>query len=765
MQTRKQCTEGVDQMAQEWIEITHATQNNLKNVSVKIPKKQLTVVTGVSGSGKSSLVFDTLAAESRRELNDTFPSFLQHYLPKYGRPAVEKISHLPVAIVIDQKKLSANVRSTVGTYTDIYTFLRLLFSRIGHPFVGYSDTFSFNHPEGKCPNCDGLGTVSELDIHQLVDFNKSLNEDAIDFPTFHTGFWRWKRYANSGLFDLNKKIKDYTEEELQLFLYSPQIKLNNPPKDWPHTALYEGLIPRMQRSIIHKDEGKRHQRQLDKFITNKTCPVCHGSRVNEKVRSCLIAGKNIADLTAMSLKELQEFIEKISAPLAQEIKKELIGRLQALDEIGLGYLTLARGTGSLSGGEAQRIKISKYINSSLSDILYILDEPSAGLHPKDIERLKQALVQLKEQGNSIVLVEHNPQIIKAADYIIDMGPLAGEAGGKVLFSGGIDQFYQGDTVTSRALKKSKTIKESPRQPKERLKIRDYTYHNLQNVCVDVPLGCLTVLCGVAGSGKSSLAEGIKKEALAKELPLIQVSQKNIGINLRSTPLTYLAIFDKIRQLFAKENKVSPALFSYNSKGACPHCKGKGVIVTDMSFMDDIVTECEMCHGGRYKSEVLRYLYHGKTIVDVLNMTVSESLNFFDGAPFSHQLQALHAVGLSYLRLNQSLTTLSGGELQRLKLADNLYKKGAVYLLDEPTVGLHPNDIDQLVQLFEKMVDNGSSLILLEHHLAVIKQADWLIEVGPEAGQAGGHILFTGTPKQLLESTDTITKPYLASYLE
>ncbi|WP_242590203.1 excinuclease ABC subunit A [Enterococcus sp. DIV0840] len=731
----------------------------MKNVTTQIPKHKLTVVTGVSGSGKSSLIFDTLAAESRRELNDTFPSFLQKYLPKYGRPVVENIENLPVAIVIEQKKLSSNSRSTVGTYTDIYTFLRLLFSRIGKPFVGYSDTFSFNHPDGKCPECDGIGPVTTIDVHKLVDFNKSLNEGPIDFPTFHAGLWRWKRYADSGLFDLDKKIKDYSKEELELFLHAPQQKLKSPPEKWPHTALFEGLIPRMRRSILQSDEGKRHQKQLDRFVTVGTCPTCLGTRVNERVRSCKISGKSIADVVMFSLDELTSFIEKIDEPLAVDVKPEIQKRLKALIDIGLSYLTLARSTGSLSGGEAQRIRISKYINSALNDMMYILDEPSAGLHPKDIDRINNALLSLKNKGNTVVLVEHNPQLIQSADYILDMGPGAGEGGGELQFAGDYSKFLQAKTITSEALQTTIQIKTKTRKPKNFLDIKNANRHNLKDFSVKIPLNVMTVICGVAGSGKSSLGEVIRQTAIEDNQEIVAISQKSIGINLRSTPLTYLDIFGKIRELFAKENSVSAALFSYNSKGACPRCRGKGVIISDMAFMEDIVTTCEVCQGTRYNPEVLKYTYNAKTIVDVLEMTVNESGHFFSKLPFKNELLTLIEVGLGYLRLNQSLTTLSGGELQRLKLANQLHKKGTIYLLDEPTDGLHLADIDQLLRLFNQMVDEGSSLILLEHHLSIIKQADWIIEMGPEGGAKGGQLMFSGTPKELSTSDDLITKPY------
>ncbi|MFC0233406.1 excinuclease ABC subunit UvrA [Vagococcus entomophilus] len=748
-------------MNNEWINIYNASQNNLKQVSTKIPKHQVTVVTGVSGSGKSSLVFDTLVAESRRELNDTFSSYIQHALPKYGRPDVERIEHLPIAIPIEQKKLSASSRSTVGTYTEIYTFLRLLFSRVGTPFIGYSDTFSFNHPEGKCPTCDGLGYTTKIDVHKLIDFNKSLNESPIDFPTFGYDAWRWKRYAYSGLFDLDKKIKDYTVEELNLLLYAPQQKLKNPTEKWPKTALYEGIVPRIERSILHADVAKRHKKQLDRFVTVGTCDTCLGKRVNDRVRSCKIAGKSIAELVQLPLEELKAFIDKIDAPLAKEIKPEISNRLDALVDIGLSYLTLSRATGSLSGGEAQRIRISKYINNALNDVMYVLDEPSAGLHPKDIDRIKTALLKLKEKGNTVVLVEHNPQLIEMADYIIDIGPKAGGDGGEVQFSGSYADFLKSNTPTSTAIREIIPIKTEVRRPLDWLTVKHAALNNLKGFATRVPLGVLSVLCGVAGSGKSSLGEVIRQTAIEKELEVVSISQKSIGINLRSTPLTYLDIFGEIRKKFAKANHVSAALFSYNSTGACPHCKGKGVIVSDMSFMDDIVTECEVCQGTRYKKEVLDYTYKGKTIVEVLGMSVLESFEFFEQESFAHELQTLVEVGLSYLKLNQSLTTLSGGELQRLKLASQLHKGGAFYVLDEPTDGLHLTDIDFLLRLLNRLVDAGNTVILLEHHLSVMKRADWLLEVGPEGGSQGGTLIFEGTPQMLLDSDDTITRPYFS----
>lgn len=742
----------------DMISIIGATQNNLKHVSVKIPKKKITVFTGVSGSGKSSLCLDTIAAESRRELNETFPSFVQQYLPKYGRPEVERIENLPVTILIDQKKPAANTRSTVGTYTDIYTMLRLLFSRVGKPFVGYSDSFSFNHPSGQCPRCEGLGTVTELDIHKLVDFDKCLNdEDVIHFPTFTTGAWRWKRYAYSGLFDLDKKIRDYSREELDLFLYSPQIRLKNPPSNWPKSAKFEGIYPRMYRSIITTKEGTRQQKVLDQMISTFTCPDCGGSRVNERVRSCRINGYNIAEVCDMTIPAALSFVQSIEDPLAVDLKRELMRRLQALVDIGLGYLSLSRGTGTLSGGEAQRIKIAKYINSALCDMVYVLDEPSVGLHPQDIVRLKRSLLKLRDHGNTILIVEHHREIIALADHVIDMGPGAGDHGGEITYTGSYEGLVASDTITGQMLRRSSGFRSHHRQPTGYFSLRGATLHNLQNIDADIPYGVLTVIAGVAGSGKSSLME-----VFAESCPLdkILIRQRDIGINLRSTPATYLDISDPIRNLFAKANKVSNAWFSFNSKGACPACGGRGIIVSDMAYMESIETECELCHGTRYNAEALSYLYQSRTIADVMAMTVSEALAFFADEDFAPRLRSLEQVGLGYLHLNQSMSTLSGGELQRVKLASQLHLTGQLFILDEPTNGLHLDDIRRLLELFQRMVDQGNTLILIEHSLDVMKEADYIIELGPGGGVDGGQLLYAGTPEGMLESRESVTRKYL-----
>ena len=740
------------------IRIINAYGNNLKHVSLEIPKKKITVFTGVSGSGKSSLCLDTIAASSRRELNETFPSFVQQYLPKYGRPEVERIENLPVTIVIDQKKPSANSRSTVGTYTDIYALLRLLFSRVGKPFVGYSDSFSFNHPAGSCPRCGGLGLVTELDIHRMVDFDKCLNDEGvINYPAFTTGAWRWKRYAYSGLFDLDKKIRDYSKEELELFLYSPQIRLKNPPSNWPKTAKFEGIYPRMYRSIINTKEGQHYKKVLDQMVSTFTCPDCGGSRLNERVRSCLIKGKNIAQVVDMPIPEAALFVEQITDSLARDLKEELGKRFRALTEIGLSYLSLGRGTDTLSGGEAQRIKIAKYINSPLCDMLYVLDEPSVGLHPKDIVNMKKSLVKLKEHGNTVLIVEHHRDVISLADHLVDMGPEAGANGGQIMFEGSCRELLLSDTMTGKMLRTRVQFKETLRKPTGWFTLEHAGLHNLKDITVRLPLGVMTVIAGVAGSGKSSLMQVFRNEFPGE---VISIRQKDIGINLRSTPATYLDIADAIRALFAKENHVSQSFFSFNSKGGCPACQGRGIIVSDMAYMDSIESVCEMCGGSRYSEDTLKYLYKGKNIAEVMDFSVRQAFQFFREEPFAKRLDTLIQVGLSYLHLNQSMTTLSGGELQRVKLAEKLYEKGKIFVLDEPTDGLHLNDIRQLMELFNRMTDQGNTLFIIEHSPDVMKDADYIIELGPGAGLAGGALLYAGTPQGMVDAEGSVTGIYL-----
>ena len=795
--------------------IRGATENNLKNVSLRLPKHQITIFTGVSGSGKSSLVLDTIAAKSRRELNDTFPTFVQQYLPKYGRPHVESIENLPIAIVIDQKKPAQNSRSTVGTYTDIAALMRLLFSRVGKPFVGYSESFSFNHPEGSCPRCSGLGEIRELDIHKLVDFDKSLNdEDTIHYIAFGKGGWRWIRYAHSGLFDLDKKIKDYTPEELDLFLNSPQIRLKNPPANWPKTAKYEGLIPRMYRSIINSEEGLLHAAVLNPMLRMGTCPDCGGTRLSKRVLSCKIYGMNIAEACALSITKLNRWIASIADPLAADLKAAIGARLTALEEIGLGYLSLDRGVGTLSGGEAQRCKIAKYINSSLSDVLYILDEPSTGLHNHDIQLMKRSIQRLRDAGNTVLLVEHHQEMIRMADHIVDLGPGPGIDGGRIVFEGTYDELLQSGTATGEMLQRTGDFKSQPRQPKAFFPLLHACLHNLQDISIDLPLGVFAVVAGVAGSGKSSLMESLmracgEEQKTGGELP-IYISQKNIGVSLRSTPATYMDVAPDIRKMFARKYKLKEAYFTFNGKGACPVCGGKGVIVSEMAFMDNIETVCDACGGLRYSKEALQYKlspqplpnkemsenpslgsdslserpstplksyppYGGGaggearegqgggsslSIAEVMDLSVRLASDFFRSTIIEQKLRPLMDVGLGYLHLNQALSTLSGGELQRLKIASYLGERGKTFIIDEPTDGLHPKDVQRLVNLFEQMVDEGNTVYVVEHNTDVIKAADYVIELGPSAGEQGGRILFAGKPRDLLDCRESVTAEYL-----
>ncbi len=753
-------------MNTDTIRIRGARENNLRDLSLDIPKYQITVFTGVSGSGKSSLVLDTIAAKSRRELNDTFPTFVQQYLPKYGRPKVDEIEGLPIAIVIDQKKPTQNSRSTVGTYTDIYALLRLLFSRVGKPFVGYSDSFSFNHPQGSCPRCAGLGEIRELDIHKLVDFDKSLNdEDTIHYIAFGKGGWRWIRYAHSGLFDLDKKIRDYSPEELDLFLNSPQIKLKNPPSNWPKTAKYEGLIPRMYRSIINSEEGLLHAAVLNPMLTMGVCPDCGGTRLNPKVLTCRIEGKNIAEVCAMPVARLNAWIAALSDPLAADLKAAIGARLTALEEIGLGYLSLNRPVGTLSGGEAQRCKIAKYINSSLADVLYILDEPSVGLHPRDIERLQRSVRRLRDAGNTVLLVEHHPEMIRIADHIVDLGPGPGIDGGRILFQGSWDELLQSGTATGRLVEERLPFKADPRPGTGVFQVKNATLNNLQGISTDFPLGVFGVVAGVAGSGKSSLMECFRQQYPDPE-QVIYISQKNIGVSLRSTPGTYMDVAGDIRKAFARAHHMKEAYFTFNGAGACPVCGGKGVIVSEMAFMDAIETTCEACGGLRYKPEALQYKLTspatGETldIAQAMDLSVRLASAFFAGTVIEKKLRPLVDVGLQYLHLNQALSTLSGGELQRLKLASYLGVENKIFIVDEPTDGLHIQDIRRIIALFDSLVSRGNTVYMIEHNLDVIRSADFLLELGPGAGEAGGRLLYAGIPAGLRDCPASVTRAYL-----
>ncbi|WP_196595777.1 ATP-binding cassette domain-containing protein [Pectinatus frisingensis] len=750
-------------MTNNYIHVSGARERNLKNINISIPKKEITVFTGVSGSGKSSLVFDTIAAESQRQLNETYTSFIRHRMPHYGKPDVDSIENLSVAFIINQKRLGGNARSTVGTITDIYSVLRLLFSRIGEPFVGYSNVFSFNNPSGMCEHCEGLGKIEAIDTEILLDKNKSLNEGAICFPTFEPGGWRLTRYIHSGFFNNDKKIKDYSDEELELLLYADGIKVKKPTSEWHKTSLYEGLIPRIERSFIKKSAGEkiRYKKRIERFIIKQVCPHCHGTRLNNKVLSCKVNGKNIAECADMQINNLLDFAQSIHASIAVPITSELVNRIQHMISIGLGYLSLNRETSTLSGGESQRIKMVSQLGSSLTDLTYIFDEPSIGLHPHDINKINKLIQLLRDKGNTILIVEHDPDIIKIADYIIDMGPGAGTHGGKIVYQGNLDGLKTANTLTAKYLSYRPKLKPDTRTQKGWLSIKNATMHNLKNLSIDIPKGVMTVITGVAGSGKSTLINGILPQLYPET---ILIDQKSIQTSKRSNIATFTGIFDIIRKLFAKKSGVSASLFSFNSQGACPACRGLGVTYTDLAFMDTIVTVCEECHGNRYTDKVLAYQLKGKNISDVLKMTVTEALEFFHEKEIVTVLKRLSDVGITYVSLGQPLSTLSGGELQRIKLASELENSGQIYVLDEPSTGLHMADIRQLLSVMNRLVEQNSTLIVIEHNLDIICQADWIIDIGPYAGQNGGKIMFAGLPKNLINCTDSLTGKYLKKYI-
>lgn len=753
----------ISEDAHNALHVVGAREKNLKNVTVSIPKKQITVFTGVSGSGKSSLVFDTIAAESQRQLNETFTSFVRHRLPHYGQPDVDSLENLSVAMVIDQKRIGGNARSTVGTITDIYSLFRLLYSRIGKPFVGYSNVFSFNNPHGMCPTCDGLGKAATIHIERLFDKNKSLNEGAIQFPTFRPGDWRWKRYAFSGLFDNDKKLEAYTNKEWHTLLYKTDIKLTNPHHEWPKTAKYEGIIPRFERSFLTKEskEGSRYKKEIDFIVSRGVCPQCMGARLNPHVLSCKINGKNIADCTAMQVSDLIEVMRTIEEQAAITMVSAIIERLEHLDSIGLGYLSLNRETATLSGGESQRVKMVRHLGSSLTDITYIFDEPSIGLHPRDVHQLNTLLKRLCDKGNTVLVVEHDPDVISIADHVIDMGPRAGTNGGVVVYEGDLKGLAASDTLTGKHLSHRPHLKTKPRQSQGSLVIEHASLHNLKDVSVTIPKDVMTVITGVAGSGKSTLINGVLPQYYPEA---IFIDQSAVRGSKRSNPATYTGMLDLIRSLFSKANNVSASLFSFNSEGACPECKGLGMTYLDLAFMDPIASICEVCQGRRFTNEVLGLRLRGKNISEVLEMTVSEARTFFYEKDIKPILERLCDVGLDYITLGQPLHTLSGGERQRMKLAAELENSGQIYVLDEPTTGLHMSDVERLIGLMNRLVDNGSTLIVIEHNLDVISQADWILDLGPGAGHDGGKIMFAGYPADLVNSESSITGRYLKKHL-
>ncbi|MBI6874449.1 ATP-binding cassette domain-containing protein [Clostridium aciditolerans] len=745
------------------IHVIGAREKNLKNIDIKVPKKQITVFTGVSGSGKSSLVFDTIAAESQRQLNETYSSFIRHRLPQYGHPDVDSIENLSVAIVISQKRIGGNARSTVGTITDIYSLLRLLFSRIGKPFVGYSDVFSFNNPMGMCPKCEGLGKVDTINVERLFEKNKSLNEGAILFPTFEPGGWRWKRYVCTGLFDNDKKLKDYSSDEWDTLLYKTGFKPPNPTNGWPTTSKYEGIVPRIERTFLNKESRgvKLYKEEINYVVASGICPLCKGARLKEEALECKIKDKNIADCTKMQISDLISFMETIKEPSAYTMVEAIINRLEHLNSIGLGYLSLARETATLSGGESQRIKMVRQLGSSLTDITYIFDEPSIGLHPHDVNRINNLLRLLRDKGNTVLIVEHDPDVIRIADHVIDMGPKAGTKGGNITYEGGVEGLLKADTLTGKFLNYKSSLKKGTREPKGWLSIKQATLHNLKEVSVDIPIGVLTVVTGVAGSGKSTLINQVLPQYYPEA---IFIDQRAIQASKRSNIATFTGIFDFIRKLFAKENQVEASLFSFNSKGACSECKGLGITYVDLAFMDPIVDVCEVCQGDRFTKEVLQLKLRKKNISEVLKMTIDEAMEFFDEKEILPTLRSLKDVGIGYITLGQPLDTLSGGELQRVKLAAELEKEGNIYVLDEPTTGLHMSDVSQLITIMNRIVNQGSTLIVIEHNLDIMSQADWIIDLGPGAGQDGGKVIFEGQPRDLINKPSSITGKYLRKHI-
>jgi len=770
----------------EVIRVVGARENNLKGVDVEIPKRRLTVFTGVSGSGKSSLVFGTIANESQRLINETYPTFVQQFMGQLSRPDVDALENVSPAIIVDQERMGANARSTVGTATDAHAMLRILFSRIGEPHVGSPQAFSFNVPSvkgagavtfekggkrvkerrsfeitgGMCPRCEGLGEASDVDLDELFDREKSLADGAITIPGYNVDGWMVRGFTESGFLDPGKPIKDYTRQELEDFLYKEPTKV----KMQGINVTYEGLVPKITKSMLQKDRDslQPHIRAfVDRAVKFTACPECDGTRLNEGARSSKIRGISIADAAAMQISDLAAWLETVEDPEVAPLMAGLRQTIGSFVDIGLGYLSLDRASGTLSGGEAQRIKMIRHLGSALTDITYVFDEPTAGLHPHDIQRMNALLRLLRDKGNTVLVVEHKPEVIEIADHVIDLGPGAGRHGGEIMFAGDVAGLRASDTLTGRHLDHRARLKPSTRSARGTLPVRGATQHNLKDVDVDIPLGVLTVVTGVAGSGKSSLIHG-NVPAFDE---VVVVDQTPIKGSRRSSPATYTGLLDVIRSAFAKANGVKPALFSANSEGACPACKGLGVIVTSLGFTQTVETLCETCDGTGFSDAVLEYELDGKNIAEVLSMSAAEAAAFFTKGPAHTTLARMIDVGLGYITLGQALNTLSGGERQRLKLAISMAKQGAIYVLDEPTTGLHLADVDNLLGLLDRLVEAGNSVIVIEHHQAVMAHADWIIDLGPGAGHDGGAIVFEGPPADLVAHGETLTARHLREYVE
>ncbi|MCL4272644.1 MAG: excinuclease ABC subunit UvrA [Anaerolineales bacterium] len=747
-------------MPQEYIEIHGARENNLKNVSLRIPKRKITIFTGVSGSGKSSIVFDTIATESQRLLNENFSMFVRNFLPKYSQPDADSIENLSMSIVVDQKRMGGGSHSTVGTVTDINTILRLMFSRIGQPHIGPSNVFGFNDPKGMCPNCNGLGRKLDVDLDKFLDTSKSLNEGAILFPEYAVKSWYWSQLIDTGLFDPDKKLSKYTKKEMDDLLHSPPTKIKTKVGAKDFNMTFEGIVDRFTNKYIKRDlktMSERTQKSVEPYMTMGPCSVCKGARLSQEVLKCKINGCNIADLIGMEIPVLIETLKTFKEPAAEPLVKAILERLQNLVDIGLEYLSLSRETDTLSGGESQRVKVVKHLGSSLTDVIYIFDEPSVGLHPRDVHRMNELLQKLRDKGNTVIVVEHDPDVIKVADHIVDVGPHAGPQGGEIVYEGSYEDLLKAKTLTGTHMQQSIPLKDSFRTPTGKLPVKNAKVNNLKNVSVNIPTGVLTVVTGVAGSGKSSLINDVFQQ---QHPDAIVIDQSAVGVNSRSNPATYTGIMDDVRKAFASANKVQASLFSFNSKGACENCQGLGVIYTDLAFLNEAKTPCEICGGKRFKDEVLAYKLNDKSISDVLAMNVGQALEYFEIKEVVKKLQAMSDVGLDYLGLGQPLSTLSGGECQRIKLASELHKKGSIYIMDEPTTGLHMSDISHLMDVINRLVDTGNTVVVIEHNLHVIKNADWIIDMGPEGGSKGGQVMFEGTPKELLKAKGSLTSAYL-----
>ncbi len=745
---------------QEYIVISAARENNLKNVSLQIPKRKISIFTGVSGSGKSSIVFDTIAAESTRLLNENFSMFVRTFLPKYPQPDADAIENLSMAVIVDQKRLGGGSHSTMGTITDISPILRLLFSRVGQPYVGGANMFSFNDPQGMCPECNGIGRSLGVDMSKAVDMSKSLREGAIMLPGYTVDGWEWNMLIQSGSFDPDKKLSDYSDEDLEQLLYGKARKVKMDFAGKATNITVEGVIEKFTNKYIKQDvktKSERTQQTVAPFMTEGPCSSCHGARLSQAALGCKINGHNIAELSSMEVGHLIRVIREIDDAAAAPMVKSLTERLQHLVDIGLDYLTLDRETDTLSGGESQRVKMVKHLSGSLVDVTYIFDEPSVGLHPRDVHRLNELLQKLRDKGNTVLVVEHDPDVIKVADHIVDVGPHAGSRGGTIVYEGSYAGLLESGTLTGNYMKRQIELKQNCRQPSGKLPIRNANLHNLQNVNVDIPTGVLNVITGVAGSGKSTLINDV---FLSQHPDAIVIDQSAIGVSTRSNPATYTGILDDVRKAFASANKVSPSLFSFNSKGACENCQGLGVVYLDLSFFESVKLPCEVCGGKRFKEEVLEYKLNGKSIAEVLEMTVEQALEFFQIKEVVRKLQAMSDVGLNYITLGQPLSTLSGGECQRIKLASELHKKGSIYVMDEPTTGLHMSDIGHLLEIMNRLVDAGNTVIVIEHNLEVISQADWIIDMGPDGGSKGGQVVFEGTPQEIIHAEQSITGKYL-----